>query len=219
MKLFFLQNIDRFYWNYEFSTGYNFYNLLSFEISKEYDALYEVLVEIIVSFLLSGLTLIIITTPLILLYFWIYYSVRYVKNFKRNKDLKTILIEKDHKDIKELPRSKWPEYRRLYSKMIGFAVANIVYTVSTNIYLFKSYEQFKVGFKEYFSFPFKVFKGLNTVDEASNLTIPLKEVWFGMLLIVAVSIFAFFIVYFVVNATLNAKFNKRRGNSMLPIVK
>ena len=145
--------------------------------------------------------------------------MRYVKNFKRNKNFKTILIEKDHKDIKELPRSKWAEYRRLYSKMIGFAVANIVYTVATNIYMFKSYEQVKVGFKEYFSFPFKVFKGVNTVDEASNLTIPLKEVWFGMLLIVAVSVLAFFIVYFVVNTSLYAKFNKKKGNSILPIIK
>ena len=214
MELFFLQNIDQYKWIYEFSTAYN---LLSIEVSKEYDVLYDILIEITVSFLLSGLTLIIITTPLILLYFWIHYSIRYVKNFKRNKNFKTILIERDHKDIKELPRSKWPEYRRLYSKMIGFAVANIVYSVSTNIYMFKSYKQVQVGFKEYFSFPFKVFKGLNTVDEASNLAIPLKEVWFGMLLIVAVSILSFFVVYFIVKITLNAKFNKRTGNSILPI--
>lgn len=214
MELFFLQNIDHYNWIYKFSSGYN---LLSFGVFEEYDTLKEILLEIVVSFLLSSLTLIIIMTPLIFLYFWVSYSVRYVKNFKKNKSLKTILIEKNHEDIKKLPRSKWPEYRRLYSKMIGFAVANITYTISANIYMFKSYKQVEVGLKEYFSFPFKVFKGLNTVDEASNLTIPLKEVWFGMLLIVGVSILVFFIVYFIVKTVLNAKLNRRAANSILPI--
>ena len=126
-------------------------------------------------------------------------------------------MKKNHKDIKKLPRSKWPEYRRLYSKMIGFAVANITYTISANIYMFKSYKQVEVGLKEYLSFPFKVFKGLNTLDEASNLTIPLKEVWFGMLLIVGVSILVFFIVYFIVKTVLKAKLNRRAASSIPPI--
>jgi len=210
MKLIFLKSIDHYEGIHEISNGYNFLYLLSFGISEKYEVLYEIIVEIVVSFLLSTLTLIIIITPLILLYYWMYYSFRYVKNFKRDKSFKQILIEKDHIDIKKLPKSKWLEYRRIYSKMIGFAVAIIAYTISSNIYMFKSFNKIEVALNEYYSFPFEVFKGLNTVDEASNLTVPLKEVWFGMLLIVCISILVFFIVNFIVRELLTIKFKKEK---------
>jgi hypothetical protein len=212
-----LINIEHFEGVYEIFTVNKFVYLLSFSISEEYDILYDILVEVVVSFLLSSMTLVIIITPLVLIYCWVYYSWRYVIKFKRNKDLRQILIEKDHIDLNKLPKSKWPEYRRIYSKMIGFAVAIIAYAISSNVYMLKNFNEIKVALKEYFSFPFKVFKGLNTVDEASKYTIPLKEVWFGMFLIVGISILVFFIVYFITKTALNAKFNRRESNSIQPI--
>jgi amino acid transporter len=213
---------------YKNSTGYNFLYLLPFGISEEYDLLYDILVEIVVSFLLSSLTLIIIITPLVLMYCWIYYSFRYVKNFKKNKSFKQILIEKDHSELNTLPKSRWPEYRRIYSKMIGFALAIITYAISSNLFMFRSYTKIKVGLKEYFSFPIDVFNGLQTVREAPNNTLPLKEVWFGMLLIVCVSIFVFFMVYFIVKKILSIKYKKEliikyshyeKGDSRIDFIK
>lgn len=217
MKRILLINIEHLEGIYEIFTVNKFVYLLSFGISEEYDILYDILVEVIVSFLLSSMTLVIIITPLVLIYSWVYYSWRYVKKFKKNKDLRQIIIEKDHIDLKELPKSKWPEYRRIYSKMIGFAVAIIAYAISSNVYMFKNFKEIRVALKEYFSFPFKVFKSLNTVDEASKYTIPLKEVWFGMFLIVGISVLVFFIVYFIVKIALNNRFNRKEGTSILPI--
>lgn len=217
MRSLFLKIIEHQDVFFEFYKINNFYTLLSFEFSEQYKILYDILSEVVVLFLLSSMTLIVIITPLVLIYSWIYYSFRYVKKFKRNKDLKQILIEKDHIDLHVLPRSYWPEYRRIYSKMIGFAVSIFAYAISSNIYMFRSFNEIKVALKEYFSFPFKVFKGLNTVDEASKYTIPLKEVWFGMFLIVGISILVFFIVYFITKTALNAKFNRRESNSIQPI--
>ena len=203
-----LKNIDHCDGICEISTTYNILYLLSFGISEKYELLYDILVEIVVSFLLSCFTLIIILTPLVLLYCWLYYSYRYVKNFKKSKSFKQILIERDHGDIRNLPRSSWSEYRRIYSKMIGFAVAIIAYTISSNIYMFKTFNKVEVALKGYFSFPFEVFTGLNTVDEESNLTVPVTEVWVGMLLIVCISILVFFVVYFIVKEMLNIKYKK-----------
>ena len=217
MKSILVTNIEYLEAFYEIFTVNKFVYLLSFGISEEYDILYDILVEVVVSFLLSSMTLVIVITPLVLIYCWVYYSWRYVKKFKRNKDLRQILTEKDHIDLNKLPKSKWPEYRRIYSKMIGFAVAIIAYAISSNVYMIKNFMEIKVALKEYFSFPFKVFKGLNTVDEASKYTVPLKEVWFGMFLIVGISVLVFFIVYFMVKTVLNTKFNKRECNSLLEI--
>ena len=93
--------------------------------------------------------------------------------------------------------------------MIGFAVAIIAYTISSNIYMFKTFNKVEVALKGYFSFPFEVFTGLNTVDEESNLiTVPVTEIWIGMLLIVGISILVFFVVYFIVKEILNIKYKK-----------
>ena len=210
MKSLFIKFIEHQDLILEFYKINNFYNLLSFEFSEQYKILYDILSEVVVLFLLSSMTLIVIITPLVLIYSWIYYSFRYVKKFKRNKDLKQILIEKDHIDLHELPRSYWPEYRRIYSKMIGFAVSIFAYAISSNIYMFRSFNEIKVALKEYFSFPFKVFKELNAVEEASKYAIPLREAWFGMLLIVCISVLVFYLVYFIVKATLNVKFKRER---------
>lgn len=217
MKSILLINIDHLDGIFEIFTVNKFVYLLSFGISEEYDILYDILVEVVVSFLLSSMTLVIITTPLVLIYCWVYYSWRYVKKFKRNKGLRQILIEKDHIDIDKLPRSRWPEYRKVYSRMIGFAVAIIAYAISSNVYMFKTFNEIKVALTEYFGFPFKVFKSLNTVDDVSNYTTPLREIWFGMLLIVCISIAVYYLVYFIVKATLNIRFNRKTDKSILPI--
>jgi len=217
MKPILLIIIERLEGIFDIFTVNKFVYLLSFGISEEYDILYDILVEVVVSFLLSSMTLVIIITPLVLIYSWVYYSWKYVKNFKRNKGLRQILIEKDHIDIDKIPRSSWPKYREVYSRMIGFAIAIIAYAVSSNVYMFKTFDEIKVALKEYYSFPFKVFKGLNTVDEVSNYTIPLKEVWIGMLLIVCISFVVYYLVYFIVKSILNIKFNRKTDNSILPI--
>ena len=217
MKSILLINSEHLGGIYEILAVNKFVYLLSFDISEEYDILYDILVEVVVSFMLSSITLVIVVTPLVLIYCWVYYSWRYVKKFKSNKDLRQILIEKDHIDLNELPISIWPEYRRIYSKMIGFAVAIIAYSISSNVYMLRNFSEIKVALREYFGFPFQVFKGLNTVDESSKYTVPLKEVWIGMFLIVSISILVFFVVYFIVKTTLNTKFNRGKSNSILPM--
>lgn len=185
---------------------------MSLEFSEQYEILYNILSEVVIVFLLSSMTLIIITTPLMLIYCWIYYSFRYVKKFKRNKNLKRILIEKDHIDLHKLPSSHWPEYRRIYSKMIGFAVAIIAYTITSNVYMLKNFDKIKFALKDYYSFPFKVYKEWNRVEELSKNNIPLKDTWLGMLLVVCISVLVYYFVYFIVKAILNVKFKRSRSD-------
>lgn len=175
---------------------------------------HNMLVDILVLFILSCITLIVIATPLILIFFWIYYSWKYIKNFKRDKGFKQLIFEKDHDDIQLLPKSRWPEYRRIYSKMIGFAVSIIFYSFSSIVYMLNAMNEFNVTLKEYFSFEIKGYESLNSANVNSEYLSSIKELSIEMLLIVCFSVLVFFMVYFIVKAILGVKFGKEINSSM-----
>lgn len=174
-----------------------------------------ILVDVLHLFILSCITLVIVVTPLLLIFYWIFYSRKYIKAFKGDKDFLQVVFEKDHSDIHMLPKSKQHNYRKIYSKMIGFAVSIIVYSILSVVYMLKTMTEFNVALKEYFSFPFKVYDSLNIAGEESKFSSSIKELSFEMLLIVCVSVLTFFIIYFIVNAILKAKFEKEMESSMI----
>jgi len=186
----------------------------SFLIGFMYSENHNMLVDILVLFILSCITLIVIATPLILIFFWIHYSWKYIKNFKRDKGFKQLIFEKDHDDIQLLPKSRWPEYRIIYSKMIGFAVSIFFYSFSSIVYMLNAMNEFNVALKEYFSFPIKVYESLNSANVNSEYLSSIKELSIEMLLIVCFSVLVFFIVYFIIKVILDVKFGKEINSSM-----
>ena len=136
--------------------------LQDFETPKKSVSIYSNLQKILSLLLLIIITIVIVITPLILIYCWLYYSVGYVKKFKNNDDFKNLLNDKDQKNDKKSQRVIWLRYRKTYSKMIGFGISIIEYAISSNFYIYKNFHQIGIGLKEYFSFPFVVFKNIGT---------------------------------------------------------
>ncbi len=192
-----LKIIDQHYEIYNISMVESIYNIQNLQLPEEYKLPHKGIVKILVLLFLCCLTLIIVMTPLVLIYCWIYYSFNYVKNFRNNNELKDLIVENRHIDYENLSKSYWLEYRRIYSKMIGFGLAIIAYGISSNIYMFSSFNKIEIALIDYFNFPFKVLNGLRTMDEPPLKNFPLKELWFEMLFIVCISILVFFLGYFI----------------------
>jgi len=182
--------------------------LQDYETPKKSVSIYSNLQKILSLLLLIIITIVIVITPLILIYCWLYYSVGYVKKFKNNDDFKNLLNDKDQKNDKKLQRVIWLRYRKTYSKMIGFGISIIAYAFSSNFYIYKNFDQIGTGLKEYFSFPFVVFKNIGTTEIKVKSGIPLTDVWLQMIFIVCVSIFLFFVGYFMGQIIVNLRYKR-----------
>src|SRR5210317_911381 len=117
----------------------------------------EGLSELVTVLLLFCVTLIVVVTPLLLLFCWIYYSQDYVKKY-RNKDALAETISGIGLHSKEeVLKSDRIGYIKTYSRMFGFGLSIIAYGLSSNIYMFLTFSEYKEALINYFSFPFKVF--------------------------------------------------------------
>ena len=174
-----------------------FYELQEKKVPFEGYFDYSGLSELVVILLLLSITLIVVITPLVLLGCWIYYFMIYVKKFKKHKDLKHSLIEDKSADSTGLTNASKAEYSKTYSRMLGFGLGIIAYGISSNVYMMLTFSEIHQAFIEYFSFPFRVFRSMKILKEVSTASMPLTEVWKAMLLIVAISVVAFFIGYFI----------------------
>jgi len=187
----------------------NFSSVLQdFETPKKSVSVYNILEKLFSQLLLIIITIIVVITPLVLIYCWLYYSVGYVKKFKNNIDFKNMLNNKDQKYDKKLPRVIWFRYRKTYSKMIGFGISIIAYAISSNLYIYKNFEEIGTGLKEYFSFPFLVFKNVRMTELKVKSGIPLTDVWLQMIFIVCISILLFFVGYFMGQIIVNLKYKR-----------
>lgn len=92
--------------------------------------------------------------------------------------------------------------------MIGFGISIIAYAISSNFYMYKNFDQIGTGLKEYFSFPFVVFKNIRTTEVKIKSGIPLTDVWLQMIFIVGVSIFVFFVGYFMGQIIVNLRYKR-----------
>jgi hypothetical protein len=174
-----------------------FYTLQANEVPIERYFNYDGLSELVTLLLLLCITLIVVVTPLFLILCWIYYSKQYVSKFRNKQDLSGSLANNGSTNNDVLIKSYKAEYRNTYSKMFGFGLSIIAYGISSNVYMFLTFSEFKDALINYFSFPFRVFRSLRILEKIPANSIPLTEVWSAMLLIVGISAAVFVIGYFI----------------------
>jgi hypothetical protein len=174
-----------------------FYALQSNEATVEGYFDYNGLSEFVVLLFLLCITLTVVITPLVLITCWIYYSKKYVRKFRNNKDLKHSLTENSSTDYTGLANASKVEYSKTYSKMFGFGLSIIAYGISSNVYMLLTFSELREALINYFSFPFRVYRSLGFLEQISTASMPLPEVWKAMLLIVALSVAVFFIGHFI----------------------
>lgn len=185
-----------------------FYTLQTNEAPIERYFNYEGLSELVTLLLLLCITLIVVVTPLFLILCWIYYSKEYVKKFRYDKDLSGSLTNNKLPYNNELIKSYKVAYSKTYSRMFGFGLSIIAYGISSNVYMFLTFSEFKDALINYFSFPFRVFRSLKILEKIPANNIPLTEVWSAMLLIVGISAAVFVIGYFIGKIIVTMRFGK-----------
>lgn len=158
---------------------------------------YNGLSELVTILLLFCVTLIVVVTPLFLIFCWIYYSREYVKKYRNKEGSKESIMENGLPSNGIITKSDKIEYSKTYSRMFGFGLSIIAYGISSNVYMFYTFSEFKDALINYFSFPFRVFRSLKILDKIPTNSIPLTEVWSAMLLIVGIAAAVFIIGYFI----------------------
>jgi len=169
----------------------------------------EGLSELVTVLLLFCVTLIVVVTPLLLLFCWIYYSQDYVKKY-RNKDAFAETISGNRLHSKEgALKSDRNGYVKTYSRMFGFGLSIIAYGLSSNIYMFLTFSEYKEALINYFSFPFKVFSSFRILERLPENSIPLTDVWKAMLLIVTIAAVVFLVGFFIGKLIATAKLEEK----------
>lgn len=157
----------------------------------------EGLSELVTVLLLFCVTLIVVVTPLLLLFCWIYYSQDYVKKYRNKYALAESISENRLHSKEEVLKSYRFGYIKTYSRMFGFGLSIIAYGLSSNIYMFLTFSEYKEALINYFSFPFKVFSSFRILERLPETSIPLTDVWKAMLLIVTIAAVVFFVGFFI----------------------
>ncbi|MGB5385209.1 MAG: hypothetical protein WBN20_00305 [Eudoraea sp.] len=182
------------YYNFFVKT---FYVLQASEAAVERYFNYDGLSELVTILLLFCVTLIVVVTPLFLIFCWIYYSREYVKKYRNKEGSKESIMENGLPSNGIITKSDKIEYSKTYSRMFGFGLSIIAYGISSNVYMFYTFSEFKDALINYFSFPFRIFRSLKILEKIPTNSIPLTEVWSAMLIIVAISAAVFIIGYFI----------------------
>ncbi|UCD61511.1 MAG: hypothetical protein JSV59_02750 [Flavobacteriaceae bacterium] len=157
----------------------------------------EGLSELVTVLLLFCVTLIVVVTPILLLFCWIYYSQDYVKKYRNKDALAETILENRLHSKEEVLKSDRIGYIKTYSRMFGFGLSIIAYGLSSNIYMFLTFSEYKEALINYFSFPFKVFSSFRILERLPENSIPLTDVWRAMLLIVTIAAVVFFVGFFI----------------------
>jgi len=163
------------------------------DFSLSIDSILEVVVVILICCALLGVLL----TPLLLLYFWVYYSFKYVKHFRDKFSIKKWMKGKSDLDFESFSKLIWKNYQKTYSKMIGFGLAIVAYAVASNLYMYRNFNKLEDALFDYFSFPFKVLDNFNQIDVLTGNKDVLNDLWREMYLIVGISFLVFLIGYFI----------------------
>ena len=169
----------------------------------------EGLSELVTVLLLFCVTLIVVVTPLLLLFCWIYYSQDYVKKYRNNEGLAESKLENGLHTNEGILKSDKIGYIKTYSRMFGFGLSIIAYGISSNVYMFLTFSEYKEALINYFSFPFKVFSSFRILERLPENSIPLTDLWKAMLLIVAISAVVFFVGFFMGKIIATAKLQEK----------
>lgn len=169
----------------------------------------EGLSELVTVLLLFCVTLIVVVTPLLLLFCWIYYSQEYVKKYRNKEALAETMLERRLPSNERALNSDKIAYIKTYSRMFGFGLSIIAYGLSSNIYMFLTFSEYKEALINYFSFPFKVFSSFRILERLPDNSIPLTDVWKAMLIIVAIAAVVFIVGFFIGKLIANAKLEEK----------
>lgn len=184
------------------------FDIIDMDFNKDFHLSIESILEVVVVFLICCALLGVLLTPLLLLYSWVYYSFKYVYQFRDKFSIKKWIIGKSGVDFESYSKLIWMNYRETYSKMIGFGLAILAYTVSSNLYMYKNFNKFEDALFDYFSFPFKVLDNFNQISVPAQNEGDLSELWQEMYLIVGISFLVFFIGYFIGRLVVSLRYDK-----------
>jgi len=141
---------------------------------------YDNILRIFILAIIVVLVLVIVSTPLLLVYFWIHNFFE----FKKSR----IYIKKSDASFKfiEAEQSSWLNYQNTYSALYGNGFGFFAWVFFTYFYVSIYYTDFNTGIIDYFQFPFKIMDSFSDNNLTLNDHIPPK-MWISMLLIVGIS--------------------------------
>jgi len=154
-------------------------------ILKNYSP-YDNILRIFILAIIVILVLVIVSTPLLLIYFWIHNFFEYQKTRIQTKKSDSSV------NITAIEESTWLNYRNRYSAMYGNGFGFFAWVFFTFLYVSIYYNDFNTGVMDYFRFPFKIMESFSDNNQTLNNHIPPK-MWISMLLIVGVSIVHYFL--------------------------
>ena len=152
-------------------------------------------IQLVLNFLFLIFALfLIVFAPVFLLFNWF-------TNFLKYKKLKLSAISLVSMN-KTVSSSVFSQYKNSYAFVVGSGFGFLAWIFASIFYISKSYDQFGIGFIEYFNFPFKVLSNLSTENIIIS-NIVSSEVWLNMLLIVGVSAIHFTIGWYIGRLIIN----------------
>ncbi len=184
---------------YNYELIFSFFLNLDTTDKLNIDLNYDNIVDLITILLLMISTFLVVITPIILLFFWSYFSIVYVKKFRSIFSLKKWLTKKSQLNKKYFQKHIWWPYRKVYSSMLGFGMAIMAYIFFSIRFMSYNYDKMEIALAEYFNFPFKVLENLKWMETNQITTIHLDELWDEMFLIVIMS-FVFFMLGFLIGS-------------------
>ncbi|MFO7674123.1 MAG: hypothetical protein R6V74_10490 [Lutibacter sp.] len=170
------------------------------DILNNYSPYYNIL-RIFILAIIVILVLVIVSTPLLLVYSWIHNFFEYQKS--------RIQIKKNHLSLKnmEFEESTWRIYQNCYSALYGNGFGFFAWVFFTYFYVSIYYTDFNTGIIDYFQFPFKIIESFSDNNITLNEHIPPK-MWISMLLIVGISVVYYFLGRFL-GRFISANFHKK----------
>lgn len=170
--------------------GFIYINVLD---KSKFEINYKTIVDLVSIGLLIISTFFVVVTPLIFLFFWVYYSIMYVKKFRYIFSIKKWLSNKSRLSEHHLDKELWRRYRKVYTNMLGFGIAIIAYTLFAVKFMSANFDRMEFALAEYLSYPFKVLGDLKTIRLNSPATVQFDYLWDEMFIIVILS-FVFYLI-------------------------
>ncbi len=167
---------------------------------NNYSPYYNIL-RIFICSIIIMLVLVIVSTPLLLVYFWIdnFFEVRKSRTPIKKCDASLQLLEVED--------SAWSTYKNSYSAMYGNTFGIIAWVFFTYFYVSIYYNDFNTGIIDYFRFPLKIMESLSDNNLTLNNHIPPK-MWISMLFIVGISVAHYFLGRYI-GSYISANFHKK----------
>ena len=203
-----LYGLEQFKVNQVWHASIDSFNITDNDINTDFHLSIDAILKVVVVFLICGAMLGVLLTPLFLIYCWVYYSFKYVKQFRDKFSIKKWMKGKSDLDFKSFSKLHWMNYKQTYSRMIGFGLAVLAYTVASNLYMYRNFNKLEDALFDYFSFPFKVLDNFNQIDVLTEDKRALSDLWQEMYLIVGISFLLFLIGYLIGRLVVSLRYGK-----------